>query len=71
MRIEIAKASSAQPVELANEGFWGVAVKQGEKYNLRFFLRHNDNYKGNVTAKIVSADGKTLSEKSFVLKNPF
>ncbi len=68
MQIDILNAKTNEEVELANEGFWGVAVKQNEKYNLRFFLRPNENYKGTVTAKIISADGKMLSQKIFSLK---
>ena len=68
MQIEITAASDRDKVELANEGYWGVGVTKGEKYNLRFYLRSNNNYKGNVTAKLVAADGKELSANAFTLK---
>ncbi|MBD0374821.1 MAG: alpha-L-arabinofuranosidase, partial [Flavisolibacter sp.] len=68
MQITISQAKAAEPVELANEGFWGVGVKEGDKYNLRFFLRTDNNYKGTVTAKLTSADGKVLAQNTFPLK---
>jgi alpha-L-arabinofuranosidase len=68
MQIAISAAKTNEEVELVNEGFWGVAVRQNEKYNLRFFWRTDDSYKGKVTAGIVSADGKMLSQKTFSQK---
>jgi alpha-L-arabinofuranosidase len=68
MQLTIAKASNTEQVELANEGYWGIALKAGEKYNVRFFVRTGDNYKGNVTAKLVLPDGKVVAEKAIVLK---
>jgi alpha-L-arabinofuranosidase len=68
MQIDISKATSKEPVELANEGYWGVGVKQGEKYNLRFYLHTNSDYKGNVIAKLISAEGKELSSTLLPLK---
>ena len=36
MQLNITQAKAAEPVELANEGFWGIGVKGGAKYNLGF-----------------------------------
>lgn len=55
-------------VILENEGYWGVSVKSGEKYDLRFYI-NPAQYKGNVTAKIVSSSGEILSEKLFEISN--
>lgn len=68
LQMNIAGASKAAPLELANEGYWGVGLAQGEKYNLRFHLRTGNDYKGTVTAKLVSADGKVVGQNAFVLK---
>jgi alpha-L-arabinofuranosidase len=68
MQLDITTANANETVGLANEGFWGVAVNQGEKYNLRFFLRHKDDYKGTVSAKLIGANGSILSQKKFTLK---
>ena len=52
-------------IKLINEGYWGVPVRKNEKYNLRFFLRASQDYKGGVVARIVSSDNKVLAEKRF------
>lgn len=51
-------------ISLQNEGYWGVPVKAGDTYNLRFYI-NAANYQGTVTAKIISEKGKVLSEKDF------
>lgn len=57
----------AGPVRLENTGFYGLAVEKGKKYDLRMYLRAFKGYSGNVTAEILSAEGKVLASKSFVL----
>lgn len=52
-------------VVLENEGYWGMAVKQGGSYDLRFYLNAVD-YAGSVNVRIVSSDKKTvLAEHRF------
>ena len=55
-------------VVLENEGYWGLSVKGGEKYDLRFYV-NAAQYSGNVTVKIVSSTGETLAEKPFDITN--
>ena len=55
-------------VVLENEGYWGMAVKQGGSYDLRFYLNAAD-YAGSVNVRIVSSDKKTvLAEHRFNVK---
>ncbi len=56
-------------VKLINSGYWGVPVKAGEKYDLRFYL-YPEKYKGDVTARIVSATGEVLAEQLFKVGEP-
>lgn len=65
MRIDIEKTGKEGTVDLVNEGYWGVPVEKGEKYDLRFYVRKSEKYKGGVTARIVSSDDKILAEKNF------
>lgn len=53
---------------LVNSGFYGLAVKAGDKYDLRFYVKAHQGYRGNVTAEILTSDGKVLSSKRFSLK---
>lgn len=51
-------------VRLVNSGYWGVPVKAGDKYDLRFYL-YPEKYKGDVTARVVSSTGAVLAEQQF------
>ena len=44
-----------------NEGFWGINAVKGRKYQLSFFIRSEQGYQGNLTAQLVSQDGKVLA----------
>ena len=54
-------------VVLQNEGYWGLPVVSGDKYDLRFYVNALD-YQGKVTAKIISRKGEILSETLFEIK---
>ncbi|MEI9479941.1 MAG: hypothetical protein WCO26_25685 [Deltaproteobacteria bacterium] len=59
LQISIVKA--AGEVALINSGYWGMGVKSGEQYNLRFYLRAPE-YNGSVIARLISSAGKMLAE---------
>ena len=48
----------------ANEGYWGMSVKQAEVYDLSFYARTEGNL--TVTAQLESADGKKTYAKATV-----
>ena len=51
----------AQPgAKLLNEGYWGVALKQGETYDCSFYARVAEGAGGGVKIGVVGADGKEL-----------
>ncbi|SFW74042.1 alpha-L-arabinofuranosidase C-terminal domain-containing protein [Chitinophaga sancti] len=50
------------PAVLSNEGFWGIAVKAGESYQLSFYLR---GYKGSVAARLKEGD-RILDTRNFL-----
>jgi len=49
---------------VANEGYWGMAVKQGESYELSFYARTGGEQ--TVTAQLESADGGKTYAKAAV-----
>lgn len=61
MEVKVEKAGAG--VSLVNSGYWGIALKKGESYKLRVIATTPDLYKGDITAKIVGANGAVLSEK--------
>ncbi len=47
-----------------NEGFWGMNAVKGRKYQLSFWAKSNDKYKGTLTARLQSANGQPLGEEN-------
>ncbi len=45
---------------LVNEGYWGMNMVSGDGYTLKLAAR-GEKFEGKLTAKILSADGKTLA----------
>lgn len=41
-------------VQLVNEGYWGMGIRQNERYHLRTIVRVDPGYKGTLTAKLLS-----------------
>jgi alpha-N-arabinofuranosidase len=66
--LQISIPQNPGEVKLINGGFWGIGVKNGERYNLRFYLRA-PNYKGTLVARLVSAAGDVIAEKPVNIKN--
>lgn len=59
--LKIIIKDASQPVCLLNEGYWGMNINEGEKYLLRTILRTSPDYKGTVTVKLLSSEGKVLA----------
>ncbi|HEX5152473.1 MAG TPA: alpha-L-arabinofuranosidase C-terminal domain-containing protein [Parafilimonas sp.] len=64
LQMDISKADNGNKAEIINEGFWGINVAKGESYKLNFYLCSN-NYQGNITASLQSADGTALASHTF------
>lgn len=61
--------NSKETVRLINRGYWGMAVKAGEKYFLRTIIKTSRNYKGTIKAKIVSHTNNILAETTLYCSN--
>jgi len=69
MNLIISNAGKDASARLINTGYWGIAVKKGDSYDLRFYLNTKD-YQGKVKAVILDADCKeTLGEFAFEVDN--
>ena len=56
MQLTIKKVQKGGRAVLANTGYWGIGLKAGERYDLRFYVK-SSNYKGTITARLT--DGTT------------
>jgi alpha-L-arabinofuranosidase len=67
LQINIPKGT--EEVSLVNSGYWGMGVKSGESYDMRFFLR-TIKYNGGLKIKLISSGGQVLSEAAVnIIKN--
>lgn len=67
--LEVTISKADKPVQLINEGYWGMNIEQGKIYTLRTIIRKSPDYKGTVTAKLLAKDGKVIGETSIGLKD--
>ena len=56
LRVKIGGTGEGR-VGVANPGFWGIALKKGEKYRLSFYARAADGFAGPLIVTLESADG--------------
>ena len=66
LRLDVAKASPAQRVGVANDGYWGIPVKPATTYRASFYADANPGFDGPVTVSIESVDGATVYAKAQV-----
>lgn len=56
MQLIIKKVQQDGKAVLTNTGYWGIGLKNGEQYDLRFYAK-STNFKGSITARL--KDGNT------------
>lgn len=61
-QINIEKLGNGE-VGLKNNGYWGIPLKKGEKYNLSFYARANTKFKGNLRVSLLDKAGKEVAGK--------
>ena len=65
MQLNIQKVQKGGKAVLTNTGYWGIGLKAGEKYDLRFYVK-SANYKGTITARLQDGTtGKSLGAVTF------
>jgi hypothetical protein len=63
LRVEILRAGPTGSVAIVNEGYWGIALAQGEKYSLSFYARAAA-FDGVLEARLQDAGGKVLAAQT-------
>ena len=66
--LEVNIINAKKPVQLINEGYWGMNIEKGKLYALRIILRTNEDYEGNITAKLISKKGKVIGETGLIIR---
>jgi len=62
LRVEAEPASDGR-VAVANEGFFGIGIRQGEKYRLSLHARGGDDFKGPLTVRLEDESGGACSDE--------
>ncbi|MCR5131777.1 MAG: alpha-L-arabinofuranosidase [Prevotella sp.] len=65
MQLTIKKVQKGGCAQLINTGYWGMGLKNGESYDLRFYVK-SSNYKGTITARLRNSEtGESLGTAVF------
>ena len=65
MQLTIQNIEKGGKAVLTNTGYWGMGLKAGENYDLRFYVKSAD-YKGSITARLVNSEnGSSLGTATF------
>ncbi len=68
-QLNIKKVKSNGRVMLMNTGYWGIGLKKGEKYDLRFYVKSSD-YKGGITVRLIDGENdKDLGYTTFAARD--
>lgn len=67
LRLNVPALDAGAAVRLLNEGYWGIAIRDGETYDFSFFARPDIPSGAKVRVGVVSADGKVLAEREVSL----
>lgn len=52
-------------ISLVNEGYKGISLVNGEKYNFQFYLRTDPSYNGKAVASLVGKTGNSIYSQEF------
>jgi alpha-L-arabinofuranosidase len=63
LRVDIARVGQGGSVAVINDGYWGIALQKGAKYNLSFFARAA-NFNGAIVARLEGPDGKVYGSQT-------
>lgn len=56
-------------VGISNEGFWGIPLQKGAKYNLSFFAKTETGKQSSISAALESVDGKVYDSNYFTISD--
>ena len=63
LRVDVSDASGGG-VGVANEGYWGIPIRQGKEYQFSFHARCNNLFNNSLQIALESVDGRVLAQSS-------
>jgi alpha-L-arabinofuranosidase len=64
LKLEVTEAGGDSTVGAANDGYWGIAVQEGAKYDLTLFARASEGFAGQLIVTLQSTNGKVYATGS-------
>jgi alpha-L-arabinofuranosidase len=64
LRLEVEEVADGR-IGVANEGFFGIGVRQGERYSLSLYVR-GDDFDGPLVVRLEDADGSPCSDEQII-----
>lgn len=61
LRLDVSDATNGR-VAVANEGYWGIPVRQGKTYQLSLHARRDNTFNGALRVSLESVDGRVLAQ---------
>ncbi len=62
LRVEVSEGSGT--ARIANEGYWGIGVRRGERYRLSLYARSAPGFAGELGVSLVASDGSVLAQQT-------
>ncbi len=69
LKVQVTNPGSGQ-AGVANNGFWGIALSNGQTYLLSLFARGGDGFNGPLVASLESGDGVVYAQKTISSLTP-
>jgi alpha-L-arabinofuranosidase len=63
MRLDIEKADGGR-IGVANQGFFGIGIRQGESYVLSLYARGGDGFKGPLSIRLEDTNGAACTDEA-------
>ena len=67
LRLEVPAVAGGATVRLRNEGYWGIAVRDGETYDFTLFARPHASAMKRLRVGVVAADGRLLARQDVAI----
>src|SRR4051812_9054421 len=60
LKLDVTASPAKARVGVANDGFWGIPLKQGTRYRVSFYARATKDFTGPLTVTLENNDGSTV-----------
>jgi alpha-L-arabinofuranosidase len=70
LRVDVISASAGNRGGVANDGFWGIAVKPGTNYRVSFLAKGNGSFTGPLVVSLENSDDGSVLTSAIITLSP-